>query len=89
MQLTACQGCRRHVRVDEACCPFCDCEVASPAAEEARRPRRAGRAAMVLFGAGLTAVALTGCATPVYGGPVDAGPADAGPEDGSTEEEGG
>ena len=90
MQLTACEGCRRHVRVDEAQCPFCDHEVVhGPPAVGRGNPGRSGRAAMLLFGAGLAAVSLTGCFVAAYGVPGDAGPADAGPEDGAVEEDGG
>jgi hypothetical protein len=54
--LTLCTECSRHVRADEARCPFCSGALAPPVA-----PRRAGRGrAALLFGATLALAACGG-----------------------------
>lgn len=71
MTLRVCSGCARHVRHTERACPFC-ATLLKPAPE--RVPLvlpRAGRAAIVAFGAVVSTA--PGCGGPVYGGPpVDA-----------------
>jgi len=75
MSLRPCTGCGRHVRNTENSCPFC--ATALEAAPE-RAPivlPRAGRAAIMAFGAIASTTAACGGATPAYGGPsLDAGP---------------
>ena len=75
MSLITCAACHRHVRAEEACCPFCGACIDAPAlAAPATPPGRAGRAARMAFGAGLL---FTVTACPAYrgGGPA---PRDAG-----------
>lgn len=89
MLLTACGGCQRHVRDDEAECPFCGATIeaieATVAPGPTGRPGRNGRLALMLAGAGLLLATTGGCIA-AYGAPApaDAGPdttaADAGPE---------
>ncbi len=71
MQLIACEGCARHVRADEASCPFCGAAI--EVANEAPRPLpagRLGRAAVFLFGAAIGGTAVgCGSVTPAYGVP--------------------
>lgn len=85
--LRPCSACARHVRANEAACPFC----AAPLTIEASAPtpphERLGRAARIALG-GVAAVALVaGCepnpsVAPAYGGPpiptATVDPADAG-----------
>lgn len=71
MSLRPCTGCARHVRHDEPACPFC--RVALPLGD-ARGPvvvSRAGRAAIMAFGATL-ASATTGCPDDTMMGGMDA-----------------
>ncbi len=75
MSLRPCTGCGRHVRNTENTCPFC--ATALEAVPE-RAPivlPRAGRAAIMAFGALATTTAACGGIAPAYGSPaVDAGP---------------
>ena len=91
-----CVGCGRHVRIDEASCPFCSVEVVAVATPGVPL-KRLGRAALFAFGASALAVGCgdshgpddagfdAGNAAPPYGiPPSDGGPGedDAGPGDG-------
>ena len=58
--LCVCPSCQRHVRADEARCPFCESPLALAIAEPARLPR-ASRAVLLAAGA---ALALGGCDAP-------------------------
>jgi hypothetical protein len=58
--LCVCPSCQRHVRADEARCPFCESPLALTVAEPARLPR-ASRAVLLAAGA---ALALGGCDAP-------------------------
>lgn len=81
--LVACPSCARHVRVNEATCPFCASVV--PNALRRAEPRRApaerlSRAALYAFGVGTLTVATAGACSsspqsqPFYGAaPFDAG----------------
>lgn len=83
VDLTPCEACERHVRADEARCPFCAAPFHAPAEVAARPSRsRAGRVAVVAFGVSL-AMGTSSCVA-LYGAPVPdhAGQA----EDGSAEE---
>ncbi|MBX3268666.1 MAG: hypothetical protein KF729_00300 [Sandaracinaceae bacterium] len=75
MSLVVCTACQRHVRADEACCPFCHaCVDAGELAAPSTPPGRHGRVARMAFGAGLL---FTVTACPAYGGPdpdFDGGP---------------
>lgn len=94
--LAPCPGCSRHVRLDDAACPFCRTvfTAARPAPVPAAPPRRLSRAALFTFVAtvGGAACSSTVTATDAGGADVpaaadrpvvaDAGqPADAGPAD--------
>ncbi len=75
MSLRPCQGCGRHVRNTETTCPFCATTLESVPERAAVILPRAGRAAIMVFGA-LASASNAGCDTAVaaYGGPpVDAG----------------
>lgn len=59
MKLVACTGCARHVRCDEAACPFCGRATAPCAsADGAAPPAALSRAALVFLGA--SAIAACG-----------------------------
>lgn len=77
MSLRPCQGCGRHVRNTETTCPFCATTLeAAPERASVVLPR-AGRAAIMAFGAIATTANAAGCGGIVaaYGTPpVDAGP---------------
>jgi hypothetical protein len=62
-QLIPCPGCNRHVRQNEAACPFCSAELSLAHVPPPALPRaRLGRAATFAFGATLAgATALVGC----------------------------
>lgn len=75
MSLRPCQGCGRHVRNTETTCPFCATTLESVPERTPVILPRAGRAAIMAFGA-IASTATAGCgAMALYGGP----PADAGP----------
>ncbi len=57
--LVPCVACGRHVRSNEAACPFCGGEIAKPKAAPRLPTSRLGRAALFAFGA--TVVAAAGC----------------------------
>jgi hypothetical protein len=58
--LVLCQACRRHVKVSETSCPFCDAAViVERQGTQRARGLPGGRAALFLAG---TALAATGCA---------------------------
>src|SRR5690606_30432709 len=61
--LFPCPSCNRHIRRDEAACPFCAAQVDLSGNPEPRLPRtRLGRAATFAFGATIAgATALTAC----------------------------
>jgi hypothetical protein len=63
MHLRPCSSCLRHVRADEATCPFCSCALApSDDALPDREPRtRLSRAATHAFGIGALATSLVAC----------------------------
>lgn len=85
--LVSCTGCSRHVRANDAICPFCGETL--PLSLRQTVPRgpteRLGRAATFAFGAALAASTAAGCSesnTPTdAGGGTDAGTADAGTVD--------
>jgi len=58
MALAPCPSCRRHVRVDEHACPFCEAEIAS-LSEQRGSSARMSRAALLLFAS--LGVAVAGC----------------------------
>lgn len=61
-----CPGCQRHVKIDEASCPFCGAGLAEHFARLSTRalPRtRLGRAALFAFGVGATSTLLSHCAS--------------------------
>lgn len=67
MSLRPCQGCGRHVRNTEGTCPFCATTL-EPVPERAPIVLgRAGRAAIMAFGA-ITSAGAAGCHA-LYGGP--------------------
>lgn len=83
--LALCSSCKRHVKISEARCPFCNAAVVLDRSQVAQSPRGrpGGRAALFLTGAVLAA---PGCAdehdpddgqdsvsVPVYGVAIDAG----------------
>jgi hypothetical protein len=77
-RLIACGACARHLRATEPACPFCGAALPELAPEAPRRvPGRIGRAAILAFGATLSATSLGACVA-AYGSPTfeDAGPAD-------------
>lgn len=79
--LAQCDGCRRHVRVTESRCPFCDAPRApSDASEVFASPRGLSRAVLIALGASLTGGACqgrtSGPAQPVAAHPVTAQPVD-------------
>src|SRR4051794_13167133 len=84
--LAACLSCRRHVRIDEAHCPFCG------ATERAHAPAitigRTSRARLVAIATSLGAAAVvSGCPAtqhPVYGGPPSPPAVDAAPPEEET-----
>jgi hypothetical protein len=57
--LEPCPGCRRHVRVDEAACPFCGGAIAVSGG--APRTLGAGRLTRAAVFAGAAATAIAGC----------------------------
>jgi hypothetical protein len=75
MSLRPCEGCGRHVRNTETTCPFCASGLAVAPERTAVVLPRAGRAAIMAFGA--IAANAAGCNfTALYGAPSpDAGPA--------------
>ena len=77
MSLRPCDGCGRHVRNTETTCPFCATTLELAPERAAVVLPRAGRAAIMAFGAIATANAA-GCGgpAPAYGTP----PFDAGPQ---------
>ena len=75
MTLVPCAGCHRHVRKDDANCPFCARALPSQAAAEAAplvATQGASRAQLLAIGL-LAATSATACAAvapaPLYGGP--------------------
>lgn len=70
MTLAPCTGCGRHVRLDEASCPFCGEGVAERPRVPSTRVGRLTRAAIFYLGA---SAAVVGCDDPgpaaIYGGP--------------------
>lgn len=74
MSLRPCQACGRHVRNTETTCPFCATTLESVPERAPVILQRAGRAAIMAFGAIATANAAGCGAAPAYGTPpVDAG----------------
>ena len=72
MTLVPCNTCRRHVRLDEASCPFCGGAVPAAIASPETSTPRLGRAALAALGAIGVGLGLAGCPTPMatlYGGP--------------------
>jgi hypothetical protein len=74
VRLIACGECRRHVRENEATCPFCGADVAAIIAATPRwnPPKGLSRAAVVALAAatfGATACDEVGPALPAYGAP--------------------
>lgn len=60
--LFPCPSCNRHIRRDEAACPFCAAQVDLSGNPEPRLPRtRLGRAATFAFGAAIAAATTAGC----------------------------
>ncbi|MBN8612805.1 MAG: hypothetical protein J0L92_19575 [Deltaproteobacteria bacterium] len=77
MSLRPCEGCGRHVRNTETTCPFCASALAVTPERTAVVLPRAGRAAIMAFGA-IASASTVGCGgvAPAYGTPApDAGPA--------------
>lgn len=79
-RLAPCPSCRRHVKLDEAACPFCQSAFTSPLVPvEGDGARRLPRVAAIALAAGVaTTAACTGGAQPLYGVAMDGGdePAD-------------
>ena len=66
--LVPCPGCERHVRYDEAACPFCRTTLALADTPPPRVPAtRLGRAALFAFGASLAA-GVVACSSSDDGG---------------------
>jgi hypothetical protein len=67
MPLATCPECSRHVKVTESRCPFCESELPRDLAGRVLyrppHPGRFGRAALVTFGAALTAASSLGCSS--------------------------
>jgi hypothetical protein len=82
MALATCTACRRHVREEEAACPFCGGNIAAVVVRiPLRRDRAAIMFAAVVAGAGASACE-SGGDVPVYGAPIyDTGVADTGATD--------
>lgn len=61
--LRPCPDCQRHVRSEEARCPFCDAALPSAPAPQPSNTARLGRAAAFVAGAAIVAGAVTaaGC----------------------------
>jgi hypothetical protein len=59
--LRPCSGCNRHVRSEEARCPFCDAEIAAVLRPSPVPSGRIGRAALMAFGAALATASIAGC----------------------------
>ncbi|MBX7194889.1 MAG: hypothetical protein K1X94_22745 [Sandaracinaceae bacterium] len=77
MSLRPCTSCGRHVRNHELRCPFCATTLSAVPERAAVVLPRAGRAAIMAFGAMASTATLAGCPgnpMPLYGGP----PTDAG-----------
>jgi hypothetical protein len=74
MSLRPCQGCGRHVRNTASTCPFCSTTLEAVPERAPLVLPRAGRAAIMAFGA-ITSAGAVGCHA-LYGGPPrdDAGP---------------
>jgi hypothetical protein len=85
-QLRACTACRRHVRIGEARCPFCDAALDAAARPVTLRTSavsalpRLSRAAIFAFGAAATAAAATASIAACTAG--TPGPSDASAEEG-------
>lgn len=76
MRLVACPSCARHLKLQEATCPFCAARIRSPASLT-----RAAAMGLALASAGLTACPDE---QPIYGAPpieLDAGTTDTGVAD--------
>lgn len=75
MSLRPCSSCGRHVRNTETRCPFCATALDAVAERPAIALPRAGRAAIMAFGA-ITSAGAAGCSfTAAYGAPsIDTGP---------------
>src|SRR4051794_7937495 len=81
MKLAPCPSCARHVRVDEAACPFCHSAFTAPLVALTTVPK-ISRVIAIAMSATLAGAALEGCVPgpqPAYGGPPP--PSDAGPGD--------
>ena len=59
-KLRPCPSCARHVRADEATCPFCDAELPAPEPRAFDHARAAGRAAVVFATAAAISVSACG-----------------------------
>jgi hypothetical protein len=86
-----CPGCQRHVKIDEARCPFCAMELSEPFSRLKARvmPRtRLGRAALFAFGVGAGTSVLTNCASDDDDGDeqADGGTEESAEDDASVEE---
>jgi hypothetical protein len=87
--LRPCKSCSRHVRADEARCPFCSAELET-ALPQAFIDGRLSRAAIMAVGTALAAGTLGGCGNgvgdsisvaPAYGGPPQPMPRPPTPDD--------
>jgi hypothetical protein len=84
MAFIPCVGCGRHVRADDASCPFCGASVPEVVVGPAVSFAGLGRAAIMALGATLAGTAIAGCESEIvsvadaYGAPFDAGVEDAG-----------
>ena len=78
MTLLPCPRCRRHVRADEARCPFCAGDLSLATQASATRVPRLPRAAMFLFAAStaVAGTAIAGCSSSDTAAPTP--PADSG-----------
>ena len=84
-QLRPCPACARHVRADDARCPFCDGVLEVAHATSASRPRLS-RAAQRAFGSAI-AVSIVGCSSG-GAGEVDSGTTDAAASDATSSDTG-
>jgi hypothetical protein len=73
MKLRDCPSCERHIRIDEASCPFCASALPQAFREPPAPPRAPDRLKRaVLVGAAAAVTACSDAVTPVYGAPSDA-----------------